>query len=40
MLGAFHLVHAHLGGVGRVKSSIHFNCVLHAKRGWLGLESM
>ena len=33
MLGAFHLVRTHLGGVGGVKPPIHFLCVLHAKRG-------
>ena len=26
-LGAFHLVRTHLGGVGGVKSPIHFHCV-------------
>ena len=25
---------------GGVKPPIHFNCVLHAKRGWVGPDSM
>ena len=37
-LGAFHLVRTHLGG--GVKPPIHFHCVLHAKRGWVGPVSM
>ena len=47
-LGAFHLVRTHLGecvcvcGGGGVKSPmyIHFRCVLHAKRGGGGPDSM
>ena len=27
-------------GVGGVKPPIHFHCVLHAKRGWVGPDSM
>ena len=38
--GAFHLVRTHLGVVGGVKPPIHFHCVLHAKRGWVGPDSM
>ena len=38
--GAFHLVCTHLGVVGEVQSPIHFHCVLHAKRGWVGPDSM
>ena len=38
--GAFHLVHTHLGGVGGVKPPIHFHCILHAKWGWVGPDSM
>ena len=34
-IGAFHLVHTHLGG-DEVKSPIHFYCVLHAKGGGEG----
>ena len=42
VLGAFHLVRirTHLRGGGGVKSPIHFHCVLHAKRGRGGPESM
>ena len=39
-LRAFHLVRTHLGGVGGVKLPIHFRCVLHAKRRWVGPDSM
>ena len=39
-IGAFYLVHMHLGGVGGVKPPLHFHCVLHAKRGWVGPNSM
>ena len=39
-LGAFHLVRTHLVGVGGVKPPIHFHCVLHAKRGRGGPDSM
>ena len=39
-LGAFHLVRTHLGGMGGVNPPIHFHCVLHAKRGWVGPDSM
>ena len=39
-LGAFHLVRMHLGWVGGVKPHIHFDCVLHAKRGWVDPDSM
>ena len=39
-IGAFHLVRTHLGWVGGVKPPIHFHCVLHAKRGWVGPDSM
>ena len=38
--GAFHLVRTHLGWVGGVKPPKHFHCVLHAKRGWVGPDSM
>ena len=27
-------------GVGEVKPSIHFHCVLHAKKGWVGPDRM
>ena len=27
-------------GVGGVKPPIHFHCVFHAKRGWVGPDSM
>ena len=40
ILGAFHLVRTHLGGEGGFKSPIHFHCVLHAKRGGGGPDSM
>ena len=40
MLGAFHSVRMHLGGLVGVKPPIHFHCVLHAKRGWVGPDSM
>ena len=36
ILGVFHLVRTHLGVVGGVMPPIHFHCVLHAKRGWVG----
>ena len=43
-LGAFHLVRTHQGWVGGwvggVKPPIYFHCVLHAKRGWVGPDSM
>ena len=38
--GALHLVRTHLEGVGGVKPPIHFHCLLHAKRGWVGPDSM
>ena len=39
--GAFHLVRTHLGGGGdAVKPPIHFHCVLLAKKGWVGPDSM
>ena len=28
------------GGGGGLKPPIHFHCVLHAKRGWVGSDSM
>ena len=27
-------------GVGEVKPPIHFHCILHAKRGWVGPDSL
>ena len=39
--GAFHLVCTHLGGGGEgLKSPLHCHCVLHAKRGQRGSDSM
>ena len=39
--GAFHIVCTHLGGgEGEVKPPIHSHCVFHAKRGWVGPDSM
>ena len=34
------ITYAPRGGGGGVKSPIHFHCVLHAKRGGGGLDSM
>ena len=40
-IGAFYLVHTHLGGRGGgVKPPIHFHCVFHAKMGWVGPDSI
>ena len=40
-LGAFHYVCTQLGGTGGgVKSPIYIHCVLHAKTGVVGLDSM
>ena len=38
IIGAFHQLRTHLRGGGGVKPSIHFHCVLHAKKkgGWGG----
>ena len=33
-------IRKHLGWVGGVKPHIHFHCVLHAKRGWVGPDSI
>ena len=33
LIGAFHLVRTHLGGVGGFKPTIHFHCVLLQKGG-------
>ena len=39
-IGAFHLVPTHQGRLGGAKPPIHFHCVLHAKSGWVGLDSL
>ena len=27
-------------GLGGLKTPIHFHCILHAKKGWVGSDSM